>query len=301
MELAPGSQVESIILCGGEEAGKTHWSSEFLRDNFKEVNTAIASLIVPQASKQAEADTLGGLQLNSPTYAFPAVYPPQCSEDPFPCRYGNFSLCKARLGPQKRSEERKLQCHASHDVSSLIAAFEKLSIYGEEHDPSEDIENRNGTKALGCAESGIALTFTTRPLRAPLDSLVRNNSHRRQTIQGLARINSSSVLFSTTLQPSKGLCAEEHRQRSIDFQQSYSSQTEGSTEISGADTTLPSDSEDLLPSLSYSSSSSAVSDDGRSQSSPDFSFYERDFLSPLLPCVDSLPYSPLFSFDDTKL
>lgn len=265
----------------------------------RDAGTAASELLSSPPSNNYDA-----FRREAPSHAFPTVYPPQCSEDPFPCRFGDTSSFKARVG-RRSLEGGQLQQNTKHDLPSLVAAFEKLDIGGEEHGYTGDDENEDKSRVSGSQGSGSASLFITQPLCAPLDSLIRRKDHRQQTIPYLARIASSSRLPPADTPLNEYLCAEERERSSADPQQSQSVQTESPTEIGSADTASPyaspSDSEDSLPSLSYSSSSSTASDDGRSQGSPVFSFCEQDFLSPLLPYSDLLPHIPFSPFDNTKL
>lgn len=256
-----------------------------------------------ERSKQIQLATFSALRLESPQYAFPAAYPPLCSEDPFPCRFGDMSFCKARLGRRERPEVGQLQ-EGTYDVSSLTAAFEKLSIRESLHDYVEDGNMHAASEASGTKVKGAVSPFITRPLRAPLESLVRNKNCRRETVSSLSRVASSSASTPGAVRTGKDLCFEE-REYTLDSQRSHSYRTHVPIEAGDADPaplhTLSSDSEEDLPDLSYASSTSASSDDGRSQDSPVLSVREQDFLSPLLPYVDSLSYPSLIPFFDTKL
>lgn len=292
------------------EGGETiYWPSEenFYTAKQESLGTKVTSTSSrPGSSKVDQVDPFDTLQAENPIYAFPAFYPPSCREDPFPCRFGDTSSCKARLGPRQWFERQQSQRDTNHDVLSLVIAFEKLNICGEEYDSSGNSERCNRTGVSGSQGSGLASIYITRPLRAPLDSLVRDDANRRPTTLNLARITSNLHLPPAAVQSGKASCAEGRGCSSIDFRQLHSRRARDLTEADKADTTsiytLPSDSEEYLPSLSYSSSSSVASDDGCSQGSPVLSFPEQDFLSPLLLCADdSLPYTTLFSLDNTKV
>ena len=66
----------------------------------------------------------------SPVYAFPTIYPPMISEneDPFPCRFGDYSKLSYLPWPRKRSSN--LVSKLTVDVTSLTRDFERLKISG---------------------------------------------------------------------------------------------------------------------------------------------------------------------------
>lgn len=241
------------------------------------------------------------LSYGPPVHAFPTAYPPQCPEDPFPCRFGDTSYCKTKLDRRKSTKGGYLQKQIDCDVSSLITTFENLSIRKESANCSGDNIN-HPADAIAISEGcDVMSPYTTRPFRAPLHSLIK-----REKVQlALGRSTPLTALLHVTGDKpnSSKAHAEERRQESLDFT-SHNTNIQVDV-LSGVKHVLdnllsafPTDPDDLLPSLSYSSSSSVTSDsDDQSQYSPCLSFVDQDFLSPSCLCT-GLPFvAPLMYAD----
>ncbi|KAL5535837.1 hypothetical protein ACEPAF_3931 [Sanghuangporus sanghuang] len=109
----------------------------------------------------------------SPSYAFPAVYPPEIKEDPFPCRFGDFySFAKPCWSRFPSTTEPPL---SKFDVSTLTTAFEKLQI-------NDDSESKTRRKKRSTSVVSKSVTkpcyemirpMVIRSLRTPLAALVR--------------------------------------------------------------------------------------------------------------------------------
>ncbi|KAH8103658.1 hypothetical protein DFH11DRAFT_1654653 [Phellopilus nigrolimitatus] len=107
-----------------------------------------------------------------PSYAFPAIYPPILDEDPFPCRYGDFSSIPKVHWVRKPATEIRHQ--GVTDMETLVGAFERLHISGARSTGNGEHSLPWGlyrpTKRSGC---DVTLPYTVRPLRAPLASFIR--------------------------------------------------------------------------------------------------------------------------------
>ncbi|KAI5115550.1 hypothetical protein M0805_000540 [Coniferiporia weirii] len=107
---------------------------------------------------------------NPPPCSFPAIYPPVIAvqEDPFPCRFGDFSCFSKPHWPRRPAVASSLQ--KEMDMSALCTAFSELRI-GDDAQPPRGL--RDSAKRGGC---DVTSSYTVRPMRAPLISLIRNPS-----------------------------------------------------------------------------------------------------------------------------
>ncbi|THG95866.1 hypothetical protein EW145_g7888 [Phellinidium pouzarii] len=120
----------------------------------------------------------------APPHAFPVPYPPELGPDvdPFPCRFGDFS--KFSEVKWERTPATELKHLEVMNVDTLIASFEKLSISGtlttiDVERPCLSMDSLSLWKGSGGCVNG---PYTTRPLRAPLFSLIRNPTRDPGTI-----------------------------------------------------------------------------------------------------------------------
>lgn len=109
----------------------------------------------------------------APSYAFPAAYPPEVDEDPFPCRFGDLSFPKPCW--RRRTSTENWRLSEQPDVSELIPAFERLQL----NDVSEPGTKEKESPASSVSKSATKLYYemirptVVRPLQAPLASLVQ--------------------------------------------------------------------------------------------------------------------------------
>lgn len=217
---------------------------------------------------------------DAPPFAFPTTYPPPCPPDPFPCRYGDTSFCKAKLGPRVITRAGCPSAETECDVLSLTAAFEKLTMKGE-----SCISGSESSRGYDVTSS-----YTTRPLRAPLDSMVRRRK-QYSILYPSTRISLQSHLLETppnSEEASMPISAQDLLDTVQQIKNATSASREFELDCAASFYSLSTESEDSLPSLSCSSSSSIASDDGSWQGSPVLSLLEQDFLSPSFLC-DDLP------------
>ncbi|TDL28015.1 hypothetical protein BD410DRAFT_781957 [Rickenella mellea] len=103
----------------------------------------------------------------APPHAFPTPYPPIGKEDPFPCKTGNMGF----PGPVwARTPALHVASRSEPDMESFISAFAKLSIASRVDPSSEPTRSLPQGSRRGC---DVTAPITTRPLPAPLPSLVR--------------------------------------------------------------------------------------------------------------------------------
>ncbi|KAL5519305.1 hypothetical protein ACEPAH_988 [Sanghuangporus vaninii] len=143
---------------------KSSWKSDSQHEEFTCYSRASSVTLV-------EVDPFSGYI--TPSYAFPMIYPPKIEEDPFPCRFGDFSsFAKPRW---RRSPSTTEPPSPEPDVSALISAFEKLQI----DDDSESKTMRGNRSTSSASKSVTKFRYemirptVIRPLRAPLTALVR--------------------------------------------------------------------------------------------------------------------------------
>ncbi|KAL5494910.1 hypothetical protein ACEPAI_372 [Sanghuangporus weigelae] len=106
----------------------------------------------------------------APSYAFPVIYPPEIEEDPFPCRFGDFtSFCKLSW-PRSWSSRQKSM--SEPDITALISAFEKLQI-NDDSESKTRRQKRSSSNSISKFCYGMIRPTVVRPLRAPLAALVR--------------------------------------------------------------------------------------------------------------------------------
>lgn len=195
---------------------------------------------------ETKGTSLDSRSVVPPSYAFPALYPPQCSDDPFPCRYGDTTYIKAKLPHRDGRKSSQSLGEDSIDVQTLISAFEKLEI---SEDRCEDASIPAETDFKTYKNTYLS-PFEVHPPRAPLVSLVLGHTqpYRQEIRRKIARQKRKFAISSNSPEISNQTISEDSTITTL-----Y---------------TLTAGSEDSLPSLSYSSGSD-LSDDGCSQDLPD--------------------------------
>lgn len=107
-----------------------------------------------------------------PPYAFPGMYPPELREDPFPCRFGDFSSFGKPCWPRAHStRQRVMENHP--DVSDLVLKFEKLQLDDDSESKKKGRSNPSAPLSLAKLHREAIRPTVVRPLRAPLASLIQ--------------------------------------------------------------------------------------------------------------------------------
>lgn len=111
-------------------------------------------------------------------YTFPTKYPPDFipETDPFPCRFGDFSLF--RKPTWERTPAMRSCLREEPSIDSLIEAFSRMEITLKSSSRQQPGCSRVFGESMLTAMSGCctASPYTIHPLPAPLPSLIRNPS-----------------------------------------------------------------------------------------------------------------------------